>query len=82
MSTIVITGGTGLVGSALTRLLTEKGHKVIIMTRNNSVQSDTNIRYFHWDIKSQTVDPVAFANADYVFHLAVSKESQMVSFNF
>ena len=32
--TVLITGGTGLVGKALTRALVKKGYKVIILTRN------------------------------------------------
>jgi len=34
MQTILITGGTGLVGTALTKMLVEKGNKVIILTRS------------------------------------------------
>ena len=33
MQTILMTGGTGMVGRALTRLLVEKGYKVSILTR-------------------------------------------------
>ena len=33
MSTILITGGTGLIGTALRRLLTENGYRVIILSR-------------------------------------------------
>lgn len=34
MSTILITGGTGLIGTALTKLLLEKGHRVLILSRS------------------------------------------------
>lgn len=36
MSTILITGGTGLIGKKLSKLLTEKGHEVIIVSRGES----------------------------------------------
>jgi uncharacterized protein (TIGR01777 family) len=34
MSTIVITGGTGLIGTALTRMLIDKGHRIIVLSRH------------------------------------------------
>src|SRR6185312_4112292 len=33
MATVTITGGTGLIGTALTHLLIDKGHRVIILSR-------------------------------------------------
>jgi len=39
MSTIVITGGTGMIGTALTRMLIDKGHRMIILSRHAPASS-------------------------------------------
>jgi uncharacterized protein (TIGR01777 family) len=72
MQTVLITGGTGLVGKALTSLLIKKGYKVIILTRkiNSNNLEDSNISYALWDIKKQLIDNEAIAKADYIIHLA------------
>lgn len=72
MQTVLITGGTGLVGKALTSLLIKKGYKVIILTRkiNSNNLKDSNISYALWDIKKQLIDNEAIATADYIIHLA------------
>ncbi|MGB8194194.1 MAG: TIGR01777 family oxidoreductase [Chitinophagaceae bacterium] len=73
MATILITGGTGLIGTALSKLLTEKGHDVIILTRDpttNDKPQTANISYAQWDIKNQTIDASAVQRADHIIHLA------------
>jgi uncharacterized protein len=70
MDTVIITGGTGLVGSALTKLLTEKGYKVIILSRHLKESKDANISYATWNIAEQTIDTTAISKADYIIHLA------------
>ena len=70
MQTVLITGGTGLIGRALTKMLVEKGYKVIILTRNLKESKDSNIAYAVWDVKKQTIDEKAIAIADYIVHLA------------
>lgn len=44
---VVITGGTGFVGSTLTKKLKEQGHEVIIFTRKPSSE-ESGIRYIQW----------------------------------
>jgi uncharacterized protein YbjT (DUF2867 family) len=34
MSTILVTGGTGTIGTVLTRMLIDSGHRVIILSRS------------------------------------------------
>jgi uncharacterized protein (TIGR01777 family) len=70
MSTILITGGTGLVGTALTPQLIANGHEVIILTRTPNTSTEKNISYATWDVKAQTLDNNAIAKADYIIHLA------------
>jgi hypothetical protein len=72
-ATILITGGTGLVGTALTRLLLQQGYHVIILsrgTRPDSAITHEHLSYANWDIAAQTIDAQAIARADYIVHLA------------
>jgi uncharacterized protein (TIGR01777 family) len=71
MDTVLITGGTGLVGRALSRLLTEVGYKVIILSRRSGNATDNElITYAQWDVAKQTIDVAALQQADYIVHLA------------
>lgn len=70
MSNILITGGTGLLGTALTKELTQKGHSVIILTRKKRPSQSSNISYAEWDVKKQTINEAAITSADYIVHLA------------
>ena len=71
-STILITGGTGLIGSALADLLLEKGHNVIILTRNiQTIQhAKPGVAYAEWNIEKEYIDPAAIQRADHIVHLA------------
>ena len=73
MQTVLITGGTGMIGKALTQALIERGFNVIILTRHiNDKQRTENdkLSYAIWDVTKQTIDKNAFAKADYIVHLA------------
>ena len=70
MSTILITGGTGLIGSALSTMLVAKGHKVIILSRKAKASNQNDISYAAWNIEQQTIDEKAISSADYIVHLA------------
>ena len=65
MAKILITGGTGLVGSRLTKLLMDKNHEVAILTRSPDAKNE-----YQWDIQKKTTDTKAFENTDYIIHLA------------
>ncbi|HTB53011.1 MAG TPA: TIGR01777 family oxidoreductase [Ferruginibacter sp.] len=73
MQTVLITGGTGLVGTMLAKKLQAKGYELIILTRklpaDNSL-SKNRISYAQWDIDRQSFDIAAIQKADYIIHLA------------
>lgn len=69
MKTIGITGGTGLVGRAITRLLVDKGYKVIIFSRTQRPDTEF-INYAHWDADRQEIDITALQALDGLIHLA------------
>jgi uncharacterized protein (TIGR01777 family) len=69
--TVLITGGTGLVGKALAKTLLTKGYNVIILTRDVSgKKNDRGISYARWDVAKQEIDLAALESADYIIHLA------------
>ncbi len=71
MQTVIITGGTGLIGKSLSKRLTASGFKVIILTRNipDNNNSNPNIQYALWDVKAHTIDIAAIQAADFIIHL-------------
>ncbi len=70
MSIILITGGTGMVGTELTKMLVNKGHQVIILSRSPKISEDKSITYANWDVANNKIDEKSIAEADYVIHLA------------
>jgi uncharacterized protein (TIGR01777 family) len=70
MHTVLITGGTGMVGTSLTQLLLNKGYQVIVLTRQPRVSNVPNLTYAVWDIDKGYIDPSAIHNADTIVHLA------------
>ena len=75
MATILITGGTGTIGKAISKFLMAKQHQVIILTRHLPRLSGTgtgtgNISYAAWDPAQQRIDIDALQKADYIINLA------------
>lgn len=66
---ILITGGSGMIGTRLTTLLQEKGYNVAWLSRSAS-HTEENIKVFNWDIKQETLDKEALDFADAVVNLA------------
>lgn len=64
MKTILITGATGLIGTALSKKLISKGYNVRILSRKKYPNS------FYWDSKASVIEEAAFENLDAIIHLA------------
>lgn len=63
---ILISGASGLIGSALVPFLTTGGHDVSLLVRH----PPHHPHEVQWDIKSQSLDPEAIEGFDAVIHLA------------
>lgn len=76
MESVLITGGTGLVGSVLVEELLRRKYHVIILTRGEKGARDPNVQYAYWDVEKQTIDDNAIASADHIIHLAGANISE------
>ena len=65
---ILITGGSGLVGSSLTKVLLGMNYDVAILTRNPS--SDLDVKQYFWDPSKLLIDEDALIGVDCIVHLA------------
>jgi uncharacterized protein (TIGR01777 family) len=68
MSTILITGGSGLIGRALSDALVQKGREVRWLSRTAGVRN--GVRAYRWNIATEEVDPAALQGVDHIIHLA------------
>jgi len=68
MSTIVIAGGTGLLGKRLSVLLKEKGHEVLHLSRRANPKAA--FPTLTWDPEKGVIDESAVKRADVVINLA------------
>ncbi|HBE41029.1 MAG TPA: TIGR01777 family protein [Bacteroidales bacterium] len=68
MESILITGGSGLIGSHLSRKLKEKGYDIVLLSRTSRVNGNKNT--YLWNPANNFIDPEAVCRADYIIHLA------------
>lgn len=65
MPTILLAGGTGLIGARLAEMLREKGHTVRLLTRSPKSENQ-----FGWNPAAGILDEAALQNVDFVINLA------------
>lgn len=63
---ILLTGGSGLIGSELSKILIDNGHHVRILTREKEVEHP----FYHWN--KNNIDEKVFEDLDGIIHLAGS----------
>lgn len=64
-SKVLISGGSGLVGTHLSKILLAKGYGVAILGRTEKSENT-----YLWKIKTQEIEAGAIENADYIINLA------------
>lgn len=69
---VLITGGTGLIGTRLAEMLIDGGYEVALLSRHPSA---SRYRGFRWDPLAGTIDEAAVPYADYIINLAGSSVS-------
>lgn len=67
MKNILITGGSGLIGNEITKLLEEKGYKVAWLSRS---PEENKQKSFFWDVNKQKMDDSALHWCESIIHLA------------
>ncbi|HWZ01998.1 MAG TPA: TIGR01777 family oxidoreductase [Mucilaginibacter sp.] len=65
---LLLTGGTGLIGSSLTRQLLDKGYTVSHLSRSHG--KDPRVKTFLWDVHKGQIDEHCIDGVDMIIHLA------------
>lgn len=70
MSVVLITGASGLVGKALSKLLTDSGYSVRKLTTRHALTEQEG--FFYWNPAAMEIDHQALEGVNYIIHLAGS----------
>jgi uncharacterized protein (TIGR01777 family) len=68
MDTILITGGTGLIATRLSKILAKRNYKIILLARKHTHKNEFPV--FLWNPSSEEIEEQAIRSADYIIHLA------------
>ena len=70
MKTILVTGGSGMIGRRLSEMLRENGYSVIWLSRERHVNG--NYPRYRWNYHKNEVEKEALEQADIIIHIAGS----------
>ena len=70
MPTVIITGGTGLIGKRLSFMLKAKGYEVVVFSHSKKETTNNNVEIKYWNINTGEIDEEAIKKADCIVHLA------------
>jgi uncharacterized protein len=80
MKNILITGGSGMIGTRLSEILLQRGYSVSHLARKvaggdtshgaNAKEQNPAIKTYSWDVEKEIIDAKALLEADYIIHLA------------
>jgi uncharacterized protein (TIGR01777 family) len=68
MAKVLITGGTGLIGTHLSRKLQENGYEVALLSRTK--RNENKLNTYIWDYNKNEIDKEAINTSDFIIHLA------------
>ena len=68
--TLLITGGSGLIGKPLTKLLLQQGYIIHHLSRHPDEHPDPQIKVFEWDINKKLIDKNCIQGVEIIIHLA------------
>lgn len=70
--TVLLTGGTGLIGTRLTELLQQQGYAVGLLVREATPKDriPPGVSTYAWDVRRGQIDDRALSAADHLIHLA------------
>ena len=68
MAKVLISGGTGSIGTLMADFLRDQGHEIGLLSRSEKLNGA--YRTYRWDIKDNYLDPEALESCEYIIHLA------------
>ena len=68
MPKILIAGGTGLIGTAISKKLKAQGASFALLSRKENLKGE--IPAYRWSYKENYIDPRALEGVDYIINLA------------